>query len=883
MEQSPQAVLVHCNFRLRYANRAAAMLFGYDGPEALLEMGRLKQLASRSGRKLLAEAAAHLANGDSQEVTVELEGVRQDGSEIWVELSSRNISWNGTDAIMTTAVDFTPLKHSEDALDSSRRLLQTVFDTIPLPLFFKDRQHRFLMINKALADSLGMTPEQVINRTIRELGFGTDEELNRIEAADEDVFRTGKTVDSAEECITYPDGRKIWRRVVKAPLHDDAGEIVGLVGFREDIAERKRAEEDARTSQRLLQTVFQAIPVGVFVKDSKGRYLMANQAFAEFHGRSPDEIENLTIEDLVDESAESIKRLEDTDREVLELGNTVSIAEEHLALTGGRGLWRRAVKVPLHDDAGNIIGIVGVREDITDRKIAEEELRASQRLLQTIFDAIPQTVAVKDRKGRYLNVNQAWVKTFGLSSQQAIGKTPRQIGGRPERDILEIEREDREMLAVREPFKVFEQTRTRHDGKEISVMNIRAPITDDGGAVIGLLSIGTNVTERKTMEEQLRQSQKMEALGVLAGGIAHDFNNILFPILGFTELTLEKLPPDSQEHRDLTVVRDAARRAKNIVSQILQFTRQSASQLGAVDLRVVVKEVLTFLRSTLPKNISVKEDYSPGAAHVNADANQIHQVLLNMCVNATQAMPAGGELAISVEEVYLDGFTGFMGRKISGPYVKLTVSDTGVGMDESVQAQIFDPFFTTKPIGQGTGLGLSTVLGIVEQHDGAVGVISSPGQGSTFEIYLKALKGALARAPAKELEPRTGSGSIMVVDDEENITRLMKKILEGYGYRVTAFNSGREALAVFRDRPEQFQLVIVDQMMPGMDGRELMVEIRRIRPDIAIILGTGFSEVLSYDKLKLLGLSDFFYKPITAAELGEKVRRVLQESQLNAD
>jgi CheY-like chemotaxis protein len=366
-------------------------------------------------------------------------------------------------------------------------------------------------------------------------------------------------------------------------------------------------------------------------------------------------------------------------------------------------------------------------------------------------------------------------------------------------------------------------------------------------------------------------------MGTLAGGIAHDFNNILAPILGFSELVLEQLPPDSQEHADLRVVHEAAQRGRDIVSQILIFSRKSEGHHEEFDLREHIGEAVRFLRSTLPKTIVIKESITPEPVFVHGDTAQINQVLINLTVNARQAMPNGGVLSVALDRVPLDDFECYLGKRISGVYVRLSISDSGVGIEPTSIPHIFEPFYTTKPVGEGTGLGLSTVLGVVEQHEGALNVISTPGEGTTFEVYLKAREPTVRKAPRPSAPSPAGTESILLIDDEAPIMRLGCRVLEAFGYQVTAFTSPLAALNAFRDDPGRFNLVITDQMMDGMLGETLVGELRRIREDIPIILCTGFSESITPERMRQLGLNGFYHKPITAEGLGGVVRRALGE------
>ena len=383
---------------------------------------------------------------------------------------------------------------------------------------------------------------------------------------------------------------------------------------------------------------------------------------------------------------------------------------------------------------------------------------------------------------------------------------------------------------------------------------------------------------RKT-QKQLIQAQKMESIGVLAGGIAHDFNNIISPILGFTELALSDVPAGSKAQKDMIEVQKAGKRARDLISQILTFSRQTEGERKPIQISFIIKEVLKLLQAALPSTIEIRKNIESDTHVVNADPTQIHQVLMNLCTNAEQAMLEGGVLEVSLSNVELnEAICAELEGLTAGSFVRLTVSDTGCGMDKETLPRIFDPFFTTKAPGEGTGMGLSTVHGIVKSHGGDISVQSEPNKGTTFHVYLPAVE-SIDKAQPETAEPvRGGTESILFVDDEEIMVELGRDTLERLGYRVTTRTSSIEALELFRSRSGEFDLVITDMTMPKMTGVDLSVELIRIRPDIPIILCTGFSHVVTPEKARSMEIREFVMKPIVGAELGRTVRRALDKT-----
>lgn len=416
----------------------------------------------------------------------------------------------------------------------------------------------------------------------------------------------------------------------------------------------------------------------------------------------------------------------------------------------------------------------------------------------------------------------------------------------------------------------------RKDGT-IFDCSIRACFLNPEDPSRGQIVAVSDVSEAKALEDQLLQSQKREAIGTLAGGIAHDFNNILSGIMGYSELAKMKAPENSEVITDLNKVLASGNRAKNLVQQILTLSRRHKQERQPLQLRYIVKEALALLRASLPATIEIREDLAKDAGVVNADPNQIHQVIMNLCTNAGQAMEEdGGVLTVELGNVELDEFSASRYLDMDpGSYLRLTVSDTGHGIPPDIIAQIFDPYFTTKDIGEGTGLGLSVVHGIVKSHGGTIRVYSEPGKGSSFQVYLPVIEEAEKQEEESEGPVPTGSERILFIDDEETIADIGRQMLERLGYEVVAMTSSIEALELFKAQPEKFDLVITDMTMPHMTGDKLAQELMKIRPDIPVILCTGHSRLVSDEKAKDMGIRAFVMKPILKRAMAETVRKAL--------
>jgi PAS domain S-box-containing protein len=414
---------------------------------------------------------------------------------------------------------------------------------------------------------------------------------------------------------------------------------------------------------------------------------------------------------------------------------------------------------------------------------------------------------------------------------------------------------------------------TGKDGRKRIVHAKNIPIPEQNL----MISTVQDITERKHLQARLQKAQKMEAIGNLAGGIAHDFNNILSPIIGYSEILMEELPAERQEQEYAQEIFIAGKRGSDLVKQILAFSRQSEPAFKPVHIQQVLKEVLKLSRSTIPANINIVDDLKNDCKPVLADASQLHQIAMNLITNAYHAVePAGGRITVSLKETRLGEADVAAGSMKPGSYAVLTVSDTGCGIDPAIMNRIFDPYFTTKEQGKGTGLGLAVVYGIVKKHGGDIKVRSAPEKGTSFDVLFPQIKKGHESGALKKIEKlESGSERILLVDDEQPIAKLEKRMLEGLGYHVTMRTSSIEALAAFRAKPDAFDLVVSDMTMPNMTGDRLAREITSIRPDMAVIICTGFSERLTEKNADENGIRGFLMKPVVRSKMAQMVRNVL--------
>jgi PAS domain S-box-containing protein len=648
---------------------------------------------------------------------------------------------------------------------------------------------------------------------------------------------------------------------------DEKGRPAGILKINIDITENKKAEEALRTSSRYTRSLIEASLDPLVTISPEGKITDVNRATEIATGYPR---KDLIGSDFSDYFTDSAKAREGYRRAFSE----GEVRDYPLAIrNAGGGVADVVYNATVYrNDAGSVQGVFAAARDITERKKAEEErLRLAKALEQTA-----EGIVIMDREREIYYVNPAFEKISGLRSADILRSTYD--------DVLRAAGiEDGLELAVRDSLGRREgwtghMIRRRIGGDPYEVDVAISPVFDESGALKNFVAIERDVTAEVKLQENIRQGQKMEALGTLAGGIAHDFNNILMPILVNTEMALLKESEGSPSAKRLQLVLEAANRGKDLVKQIIAFSRRKDQEKDHIRIGPILKEGLMFLRASIPMNVEIVSEIEAASDVVLGDPTRIHQVLMNLCSNAAYAMrEKGGVLTVRLSEVEVGPVLAAEYPDLKpGPYLRLAVSDTGYGMTPEIQRKAFDPFFTTKAPGEGAGMGLPVVHGIVKDLGGAIAVESEVGKGSTFTVFLPWIQGgpdSAARAPEA---PPAGTERILFIDDEEIHVLSVPPILEHLGYRVVGRNDPQAALAMFREDPDAFDVVITDQMMPFMTGEALAVEMRRIRPDIAIILCTGFSETINEERAKAVGVGAFLMKPFSVKEIAETIRCVLK-------
>ncbi|NWG73276.1 MAG: PAS domain S-box protein, partial [Rubrivivax sp.] len=801
-----------------------------------------------------------------------------DGHWVWVLDRGRVLERDADGAplrMVGTHLDITERMQAQQVLRERERLLSAVADALPGPVSRADAEGRYLFANAAYETWFGLPAHEVVGRTQAEV-------LGAYYPAVEPHVRralAGEVV-RYEGAVRTRDGQSRHALVTLVPERGDDGRVVGHVTVVTDITERKRAEDALRRSEQRLRTLFDTLDVGVVVHAADTTVLDANPAASRILGLSLDQMRGKSAIGPQWTFLEADGTPMDPARYPV---NQVAAGGQPLRqFVGGvrrpdRGqpLWVQVDAAPVTDARGRLEQIVVTFADISERKRSEQRLQAAQGDLQALLEAVPDLLFEIDLDGRIHRYHSREGALLYLPPEDFLGRTVAEV--LPPSPAAVITTALREALdhghSIGHQYEL-DLPRAGLRAYELSVA--RKPMAR--GELPRFVVLVRDVTERRqaerdraALERQLREAQKMEAIGTLAGGIAHDFNNILAAILGNAALAREDAGADHPVQESLGQIHRAALRARELVQQILAFSRRQPPQMRCQPLRPVVEETLALLRATLPAGVRLVPRLADETIEVDADATQLQQVLINLCTNAWHALPpGGGSIEVGLDAAVADAAIAGGSEWPSGRCAHLWVRDNGCGMDAATRERIFEPFFTTKPLGQGTGLGLAVVHGIVQAHRGAVVVDSAPGHGSTFHLYfpLPERDPAAAASPASPPAPVRGHGEhVVYVDDDAVMVALVERLLQRAGYRTTVFPGALPALDFLRTRGADVALVITDQNMPDLAGLELCRELAALRPGLPVVLSSGFVSPALRAQAEALGVRALLHKEHTHEEL----------------
>lgn len=755
------------------------------------------------------------------------------------------------------------LQNRLEDLENRERLFRQIAQLSPVGLFRANETGGFLYVNDAWSRLVGLSPAHLLGSRWIESIHPDDRDIVR-----EDWLRAvaGRAPYRGQFRFCRPDDSVIWVLYQALPETEGGRAPGGYVGTVTDISDKQRIEMDLRQSEAILRQVIDLVPHMIFARSPDGRFLLANEAVARAYGSTVEAVSGADLRSLHHDEAQVTAHLHH-DREALDSGMDQLNLRETFTDSDGNDRILETARLPFIFSEAVGSAVLGVCTDVTDLEKAE----ADRTRLVTAIEQAVESVLICDPVGRILYANPAFEEASGYERTRVVGKPV---------DLLRCEHEaDMRKTTIGGGIWQGRTAYKKRSGERYTADVTVSPVFDSEGNVNNYVVVSRDVTREVELEERLRHAQKMEALGTLAGGIAHDFNNLLYAMRGFIELARDDVGAESTTGTCLGEALDAAKRATDLVSQILTFSRQSEQQRLPSRIQSIVREALRLVRGSLPATIEVRQDLDNDAPPVLADPSQIHQVLMNLCTNAYHAMREdGGVLSVTLRQrpnsPALQQDFPEIGEQ---DCVELIVSDTGHGMSDEIRARIFDPYFTTKKPGEGTGLGLSTVLGAVDSHSGAIKVESIPGSGSSFRVVLPVLDDTAARPEqqGRESAEPSGNETVMIIDDEHALVRLVSNWLKNLGYSVQGFTDSTEALSFFREHTGEIDIVITDQTMPRMTGLSLTKKLLELRPDLPIVLCTGYSESVDESAAKSVGVKEFLLKPMERRELSLALRRAL--------
>ena len=802
----------------------------------------------------------------------------KDGSFFWVDTTIVPFLTEDGKPRQYIAIraDITERKRAEAAFRESEERVRLLLDSTAEAIYGIDVQGNCTFCNAASARLLAYdNPGDLLGKQMHRLMHHTRADGTRYPVEECQIymaFREGKGSHADDEVLWRKDGSSFPAEYWSYPMVRDGKPIGSVVTFL-DVTERKRADATIRKERDRAQQYLDIADVILLALDHEGRITLINSKGCSTLGWKEQE---LIGRDWVDTClpAKARDELRAAFRKLIG-GTPLHFENPVLTKSGEERMiaWRNTI---LRDGSGRVIGTLSSGEDITERKQAEEALRRSEARARRLVESSIIGIGIGTLDGKLLDANDAWLKLLGYTHEEMLSGTLR-WGKMTPPEYHEIDQRAVDQLTKTGVALPWEKEFIRKDGSRVAVLIGVAALESEQGD-IEAVSFVVDLSERKQLEQQLRKAQKMEAIGQLAGGIAHDFNNLLSVIIGYSEILLGRTGLDAKMHGQCEEIKRAGNRAASLTRQLLAFSRQQVLTPTVLNLNAVVVETEKMLGRLIGEEIELRTALDPTLGSVKVDPGQVEQIIMNLAVNARDAMPGGGKLVIETSNTDLDDeYAAHHPPFIAGRYVLLAVTDTGIGMDEETKTHIFEPFFTTKEIGKGTGLGLSTVYGVVKQSGGYIWVYSELGHGSVFKIYLPRVDQPVQRSQPSELAPEIhrGTETVLLVEDEESVRTLTRSLLEEGGYTVIEASSGTHALEVAGRYSGPIHLLLTDVVMPGMNGRELAQKMIANYPAVTVIYTSGYTGSFSTHEDLFDPGATLIQKPFSRTTLLRKVRDVL--------
>lgn len=860
-ENSVTGIFIIQDAKMVYVNPSMARMLGYE-PEEIVGKLTLKELVHPDDIQVAVQRMQERLGGIIEERNIAYKAVKKDGSLVYIEVYGVRTEFQGKPAVMGTLIDVTRRKKAEEALLESEGKFRSITETAVDYIFIKDETRKYTFVNKAMIDLLGLPENEILGKTPEEI-FGADEG-GIIKDVDDRTF-AGDTVNETRNLFIGKNQRSF--NTVQTPLTMAGGKVNSIMGIVRDITERKMAEDALRENEMLFSSLLQHSPIYVFFKDRNMRSLRLSANYEQMLGMPVTEALGKSMEELF--PSDLAHNMVADDRRILEKGKMVQVQETL------NDRHYETIKFPILKD-GEPDMLAGFTVDITERKQTEEALQEALKFKEKLISEVPVGISIYDAdSGQCLAGNKAIAELIGATEEQVLAQNFYTIESWKKSGLLETAKSALKVNAKKE----LDVDVTTTFGKEICFHCYFVPFM--AGDKRYLLFTLNDLTERRQMEKQLQQSEKMQAIGQLAGGIAHDFNNQLAGIVGYADMLREELSnsPELSHYADNILL--STKRASDLTSQLLAFARKGKYLSVSVDIHKIISEVVDMLKRTIHKRIVIRQHLDAQKAQIQGDPTQVQNAIMNIALNARDAMPDGGELKFATSIAHLDAeYCRTNPYDIKpGSFVKVSVTDNGTGMDEETQKKIFEPFYTTKGPGKGTGMGLASVYGTAKTHSGSIEVDSRPGHGTTMVLYLPLISSDTAseEEPEMRTDPGKGNAHILFVDDEEFVVDSASMTLERSGYQVSICRNGREAVIYYNENWKTIDLVIIDMVMPEMGGRETFAEMKKLNPQIKALLSSGYSINGEAQEILNEGVAGFIQKPYLRIELTEKVAGILKE------
>lgn len=772
------------------------------------------------------------------------------------------------DKLAIYSTDISDIIKSENKLRESEEKYRTILNNIEEGYYEVDLSGRLTFFNDSMQKILGYDKDDLIGMIYRD--YMDAENAVKVFKVFNTVYTTGEGSKRYDYVLKDKDGSPHFVEASVTLMTDVHGTPSGFRGIVRDVTDRKKAEHALRESEEKYRTILDTMLDGYIESNLHGNNIFINRSAHEMMGYTREEYLGMNYKEYT--TPENAKKLFETYHQVFRTGEPAKLTEYKLVTKDRRSLTLEASVTLMRDESGNPIGFRALIRDITEKKRSEEKLKQSLQTSDDIVKSIPSGLwiyqFVEPDRLFLMDGNPEAEKLSGVKKKDWIGKEFNEIWSEAKKNgITEL------FLSPMKTGEMFETEELHYKDQHIEgAFRIRA--FKMPGSRLGVAF--ENITEKKKLEAQFYQAQKMEAVGTLAGGIAHDFNNLLMGVLGRCSLMMTDLASSHTHFKHLTEIETYVKSAVDLTAQLLGFARGGRYEVVPTDINLLIQKHNRMFGRT-KKEISIKGKYEEKVWPVEVDRGQIEQVLMNMYINAWQAMPDGGDLFVHTENLKLDRDYTRLFEASPGKYVRISITDTGFGMTKEIKDKIFDPFFTTKEKQRGTGMGLSSAYGIIRNHRGFISVYSEPGEGTTFNIYIPASKKRVHKEKRIEKKMVKGSGTVLLIDDEELVTNVGEKLLKKLGYDVLTAPDGKEGVNLYKNKFGAIDIIILDLIMPGMSGKETCEALIGINPDAKILLASGYSLNGKAREMLDLGCSGFIQKPFNLQQLSVKINEILNQ------